>query len=60
MFDWIQDSLFLLDILLNFVTGYYDNENNLVLDFKPIIQRYICSWFMLDFIALFPFDSIMI
>lgn len=37
VFEWVQDTLFLIDILLNFLTGYYDNENNLVLEFKPIV-----------------------
>jgi len=42
--------------MFNFICGYYDEDNNLILDFKMIFRRYITSWFVLDFIALFPFD----
>jgi len=54
----LEDSIFLIDIVLNFFTGYYDQNNNLIMDKPKIATKYLKGWFLLDFVALFPFDII--
>lgn len=46
----------LLDILLNFNTGYIDKEGMLVLTRRKLIINYLKCWFWLDLLATFPFD----
>ena len=48
----------MIDILVNFNSAYYDNNGNLVKDRKTIVSNYLKTWFLLDFIASFPFDLI--
>ena len=50
--------MFLFDITLTFLTGFYDNEGNLILEYREIFIKYIGGWFSLDFVALFPFDQV--
>lgn len=52
------DILFMIDFLLNCVTGYYDSESNLVTDRKKIMLNYLKGWFLIDIIASFPFNLI--
>ena len=54
--DYIVDSLFACDILLNFRTGYFDERNTLVMDTKKITNRYMSGWFFIDVVATFPFE----
>ena len=56
IFDLIVDLLFIFDMLLNLRTTYYDDDNNLVLEPRKILKRYLTSWFAIDFLAVFPFD----
>lgn len=60
-FDLYLDSMFMLDILLNFFTGYYDKEDELsgpIMDCKKIALNYLKGWLFLDVIATFPFQLI--
>lgn len=51
------DSIFLLDIGLNFNTGYIDrNKRTIVMKRKSIVVEYLTSWFCLDLISSLPFD----
>ena len=58
--DWDQldsliDVLFIFDIVLNFRTGFYDNESlELVLDAGTVAKRYTKSWLAIDLLAAFP------
>ncbi|XP_022109179.1 potassium/sodium hyperpolarization-activated cyclic nucleotide-gated channel 2-like [Acanthaster planci] len=55
------DSFFLIDIILNFVTGIVDHKNeDVILLRKRIALKYIRTWFFPDFISSFPFDYIYI
>ena len=57
--DVLIDTLFIVDMLLNLRTTYYDGEGQLVLERDTIFKRYLCSyWFVIDFLAVFPFDMI--
>ena len=54
---WLE-AIFLLDIIFNFITGYYDQyEDKLVTDFKLIIMRYLKGWFIIDLISIIPFTK---
>ena len=52
IYDYITDVLFGLDLILNFITAYYDEENNVVKDMKKIARNYLTGWFTIDVIAL--------
>lgn len=54
----IVDSLFLIDLVLNFFFAYYDKDFNIIDDRKKIAVIYLKSWFFVDFFAIFPFDII--
>ena len=59
VFDVLVDVLFIVDMLLNLRTTYYDEEGQLVLEASTIYKKYLCSyWFVIDFLAVFPFDII--
>lgn len=49
------DIWFLLEILLNFLTGYYE-KGHLVMQKKKIAINYIKTWFFLDLISSIPFS----
>ncbi|CAK9299988.1 unnamed protein product [Gordionus sp. m RMFG-2023] len=58
VFNCFSDTMFLLDIVVNFRTGIMpaDKTEHIILDPKIIAKHYIKSWFILDFVSSFPFD----
>jgi len=54
--DYMVDILFLIDIIINFRTTYYDANNELVMVPRQIALRYLKTWFPIDFLAVFPFE----
>lgn len=63
--EYFIDFSFLIDIILNFFTAFYVDEfiiedNRSVIDyliyFQVIIRNYLTSWFLIDLIAIVPFD----
>lgn len=54
--DLIVDLIFMVDVILNFFTPYYNNENNLVGNHKMIVINYLSTWFLFDLISSFPTD----
>ncbi|XP_043477975.1 potassium/sodium hyperpolarization-activated cyclic nucleotide-gated channel 1-like [Leptopilina heterotoma] len=62
--DWYPitifiDIIFLLDIILNFLTGYYDIQTrNVIFDMKIVAQKYFGSYFFLDLLTIFPEELI--
>jgi len=58
--DYVIDTTFLIDIVLNFRTAYYDDNFEMVLEKKLIYRKYLKSWFPLDLFASFPFELIVI
>ena len=63
MFDNFVDILFMVDIALNFMTGYYKPVPSqmitiLVLRRKKIFWNYVTTWFFIDALAIFPFHLI--
>jgi CRP-like cAMP-binding protein len=56
VFDYIIDFLFLVDIGLNMRTAYYDEDYEMVLEWKKIIKHYARFWLWIDLCAVFPFE----
>ena len=61
--DYVIDSLFGLDILLNFNTTYdatpdSDTDNIMEVSRYNIAKRYLTSWFLIDVVSTVPFDDI--
>jgi potassium channel len=57
--DSIVDSVFAIDIILNFFSAYYDSEDNLVTNRKQIALKYLRSWLLVDFLAIIPISLIL-
>lgn len=53
--DIAVDVLFLLDIMISFVTAYKLPDGRLVVEVPLIVKQYLRTWFIFDAIATFPF-----
>ena len=53
LFETVMEIFFMIDICLNFVTGYY-KKGNVIMKRGPIIRHYLRTWFFLDFLATIP------
>ena len=54
----LVDLVFLLDIFLTFRTAFYDDDEVLVTQWKPIAVRYLRTWFVVDTLSTLPIDGI--
>ena len=52
--DMIVDLLFVIDIIVNFISAYETVEGELIVNLKSIALNYAEGWFVIDFIAVFP------
>lgn len=52
----VIDVMFLLDMILIFNTAYYDQDQEIITCRKMIACSYLKSWFVLDTLAVIPFD----
>lgn len=57
--DNVFDSLFGIDLLLNFFSAYIDSEENIVKSRTKIIVNYLKSWFIIDVLSILPISTIM-
>jgi len=55
VFNWAITAFFVVDIGLNFSTGYIDRDK-LVMQRRACIKKYLCFWFWIDILATIPFD----
>lgn len=55
--DICIDVLFILDIFLNFNTGYYKN-GIVVRDHEQIFYSYIGGWFWIDLLGSIPYSRL--
>lgn len=55
IYEFLMDIFFMVDIALNFVTGYY-KKGNLIMKRGPIMRHYLRTWFIIDFIATIPYS----
>ena len=49
--ECIMDGIFLIDIVFNFFTAFYDNDTILITDRRIIAAKYLKSWFLIDLIS---------
>ncbi|CAG7718991.1 unnamed protein product, partial [Allacma fusca] len=61
-FNCLSDTIFLVDIAVNFRTGIMlkDNAEQVILDPVLIAKHYLKSWFALDLISSIPLDYIVL
>ncbi|XP_025420254.1 potassium/sodium hyperpolarization-activated cyclic nucleotide-gated channel 1 isoform X2 [Sipha flava] len=57
-FNCLSDTIFLVDIIVNFRTGILqtDNSEQVILEPNLIARNYLRSWFFLDLISSLPLD----
>jgi len=55
----IIDSLFLIDIFINFNSAYVNPDLDMVDDRKTIVIDYLQGWFFIDLLAIMPFEIFM-
>ncbi|KAE9022988.1 Phospholipid-transporting ATPase [Phytophthora fragariae] len=57
----ITDVLFFLDVVHNFLVGFYsDDDENMVRDRRLIAKRYLATWFLPDVLAFLPLDYFLV
>ena len=54
--DRVLDAFFMLDVVINFVSGYQNADGQLVVEPRQVAIRYLRSWFILDLVATIPLD----
>ena len=60
LFESVIDVFFLLDILLNFNTAYFSEQDDAFIAIrKRIVFTYLRSWFVVDAISCIPFDTLL-
>ncbi|AWO96526.1 putative potassium/sodium hyperpolarization-activated cyclic nucleotide-gated channel 4-like, partial [Scophthalmus maximus] len=59
IFNVVSDTLFMVDLVLNFRTGIIKEDNTeILLDPRAIRQNYLKNWFLVDFVSSIPVDYI--
>ncbi|XP_034730894.1 potassium/sodium hyperpolarization-activated cyclic nucleotide-gated channel 2 [Etheostoma cragini] len=59
IFNVVSDTLFMVDLVLNFRTGIIKEDNTeILLDPRAIRQNYLKTWFLVDFLSSIPVDYI--
>ncbi len=52
--EGITDAIFLVDIVLSFMSAYYNRMEILIANRKSIVCGYLKGWFFIDLLAIFP------
>lgn len=55
---YVFDVFFFLDLIITFMAAYYDDEFRLVDDRATIACDYLKGWFLIDVIAIIPYNDI--
>ncbi|XP_054903442.1 potassium/sodium hyperpolarization-activated cyclic nucleotide-gated channel 3 isoform X3 [Poeciliopsis prolifica] len=59
IFNVVSDTLFMVDLVLNFRTGIMkEDSTEILLDPRAIRQKYLKTWFLVDFVSSIPVDYI--
>mmetsp|Transcript_6108 Transcript_6108/g.17031 ORF Transcript_6108/g.17031 Transcript_6108/m.17031 type:complete len:213 (+) Transcript_6108:300-938(+) len=56
--EWSVDAFFLVDVLLNFETGY-SFRGRLVMERRKVRKRYLTTWFAIDLISSIPSEIVL-
>ena len=59
-FEAVVDAFFIMDMVLNFFTGYYDEDDALEMRRVMIWKHYLKSWFIIDLVSCLPIQYVMI
>ncbi|KAK3257131.1 hypothetical protein CYMTET_33771 [Cymbomonas tetramitiformis] len=59
MLDYITDAVFMLDLVLNFITMIKDKHGNLITDPQEVAKKYVQTWFFVDLVATVPMETIL-
>jgi len=57
VFHIVSLILFGIDMLASFTTGYY-HQTILIMRRRRIVRQYVRTWFILDFVSIFPWEEI--
>ena len=58
VWDWVVEGMFYCDLVLSFFHAYIDEDTQAVVtDWNMIYKRYLGSWFIIDFVSVFPFQT---
>ena len=52
------DALFFIDIIINFNTAFYNEVHDVIDKRYEIAAKYLKGWFLIDFLAILPFEEI--
>jgi len=55
----IVDTLFMCDVVKNFITGYVDDNESIVMDRYLVFRNYVFGYFVIDIVSSFPIDPIL-
>ncbi|CAG9333152.1 unnamed protein product [Blepharisma stoltei] len=58
--DFSIDLIFMIDIFINFNSGYYKSYKNLIVKKSTIAAHYLSTWFLFDFINCIPWSILYI
>lgn len=58
IFELIVDGLFVIDLFVNFVSAYENEDKKIEMSLSRITVNYVTGWFFLDLIACLPFQLI--
>eukprot|EP00884_Botryococcus_braunii_P019155 jgi/Botrbrau1/5923/Bobra.0366s0097.1 len=59
LFALVPNYFFLMDLLLNFITGYEVEDGGMEYGLASIWKNYLTTWFALDIISCLPLDCIL-
>ena len=60
IFDCFSDLIFIIDIVINFLSVEEDVNGELIIDRRRLACRYLSKWFWIDLVSSFPVTLIMI
>ena len=55
----VIDVFFLIDLILTFLTAYHTDDFETEDDYKVIAYNYLTGWFLIDLLAIIPFQYMM-
>lgn len=50
-----MDAIFFIDLIMTFLTAYVDETSSLKISLIDISIHYVKTWFLFDFVSLFPY-----
>lgn len=52
---WFVEIFFYIDFIFTWFSGYRNEDQKLIMQLRPIAINYLKTWFIIDFVAIFPF-----